>query len=338
MRRIQLRTTTKQHCFVKRRETKLIAGRCAHRECLTRCITNLSSSQIAYSQSPRQGRVDPTTASSASQVSSMKTCASCKKPSDNLSTCGHCNIILYCNKECQRVDWRIHKIICKIFAQSPRPTASESGTPRRVILFHPDKDKPEIIWLSEEPGWAVKLSCSVQDRKTQDLTQWDAVALDLVCVPRVPSANHHTAVITRDRFSSDGSHHKKSFAKSMKQVQLSMVAPVAFKGPTIVAHREGEDMWADLLNEGGPNLLDVTPEDLGNTLRYLATHDGKCDSVNPEAADLLRTQAAFNLSPELSKIVCPMSAQLGIGQDDIIKSQSFLKQMLYDIVRGLGKI
>lgn len=47
-------------------------------------------------------------------LSSMnrKICATCKKePADN--KCGVCGVVYYCDRECQKNDWKVHKTMCK---------------------------------------------------------------------------------------------------------------------------------------------------------------------------------------------------------------------------------
>ncbi len=41
-------------------------------------------------------------------------CAACKKtrPDVNLKHCAKCSVTLYCSRECQKNDWKVHKKIC----------------------------------------------------------------------------------------------------------------------------------------------------------------------------------------------------------------------------------
>ena len=42
-----------------------------------------------------------------------KTCKSCEnKNKKQLKRCSKCEVVYYCNKECQRKDWKEHKIEC----------------------------------------------------------------------------------------------------------------------------------------------------------------------------------------------------------------------------------
>ena len=43
----------------------------------------------------------------------MTHCFTCKKKFFELKKCGNCLSILYCSKECQRNDWKRHKLECK---------------------------------------------------------------------------------------------------------------------------------------------------------------------------------------------------------------------------------
>ena len=52
-------------------------------------------------------------------LSSMKRkiCETCKKEPVN-SKCGICGVVYYCNRECQKNDWKVHKPICKTLRSS----------------------------------------------------------------------------------------------------------------------------------------------------------------------------------------------------------------------------
>ncbi|KAL4904067.1 hypothetical protein BDW74DRAFT_179158 [Aspergillus multicolor] len=57
--------------------------------------------------------------------------------------CSRCHSASYCSKTCQRVDYPVHKILCRdVAAQSPRPAEHIRG-----IYFPVDGRKPEVIWV-----------------------------------------------------------------------------------------------------------------------------------------------------------------------------------------------
>ena len=41
-------------------------------------------------------------------------CAACEKKSNSLLKCSQCGTLSYCDKQCQKLDWKIHKIECFI--------------------------------------------------------------------------------------------------------------------------------------------------------------------------------------------------------------------------------
>ena len=41
----------------------------------------------------------------------MASCETCKKPAS--SQCARCNSVHYCSKECQKSDWKRHKLYCE---------------------------------------------------------------------------------------------------------------------------------------------------------------------------------------------------------------------------------
>ena len=40
-------------------------------------------------------------------------CHSCHKPADKLKKCSQCHRVSYCSQDCQRTDWKQHKLLCK---------------------------------------------------------------------------------------------------------------------------------------------------------------------------------------------------------------------------------
>lgn len=63
--------------------------------CSTKCRNKFEVSRLAYS------------------VKCGKRCKFCKKETIILSKCSDCKCAKYCSKECQKLDWKIHKILCK---------------------------------------------------------------------------------------------------------------------------------------------------------------------------------------------------------------------------------
>lgn len=55
------------------------------------------------------------------------TCARCK--SDASSRCSKCHSEWYCSRKCQVEDWPTHKQICKVLAQTPKPTVPQAAKP-----------------------------------------------------------------------------------------------------------------------------------------------------------------------------------------------------------------
>jgi hypothetical protein len=72
-----------------------------------------------------------------------RSCTVCRKDS-GISCCGRCKSTSYCSKECQKSDWRMHKLLCDSFSKflvSSRPTPDHI----RAVLFDPDEAKPKLL-------------------------------------------------------------------------------------------------------------------------------------------------------------------------------------------------
>lgn len=73
------------------------------------------------------------------------TCTICN--GSNAKVCSSCHSISYCSPECQKLDWTLHKTICKTFTTlDSRPSPSH----RLAILFPVDSKYPQLIWIECE--------------------------------------------------------------------------------------------------------------------------------------------------------------------------------------------
>ncbi|KAF2159590.1 hypothetical protein M409DRAFT_29910 [Zasmidium cellare ATCC 36951] len=74
-------------------------------------------------------------------------CGHCSKPAT--LQCAGCRNIKYCNTHCQKQDWRMHKSLCKTFADF---TTSPGRGFRRVIVLPRDSNEPRFAWMETWVG------------------------------------------------------------------------------------------------------------------------------------------------------------------------------------------
>lgn len=88
------------------------------------------------------------TLSNNDQMASLvNNCSVCAKPG---KACSVCKNSFYCSRECQKADWKTHRMLCgtfKDFADTYRPTPDH----KRSICFPEDGDGPKFIWLETYP-------------------------------------------------------------------------------------------------------------------------------------------------------------------------------------------
>ncbi|KAH0023672.1 hypothetical protein KCU78_g5354, partial [Aureobasidium melanogenum] len=68
-------------------------------------------------------------------------CAVCSKPGER---CSSCENIYYCGAECQKADWKVHKLLCRTFKDARDAPGPEMV---RVIEFPVDDTKPKFRWM-----------------------------------------------------------------------------------------------------------------------------------------------------------------------------------------------
>lgn len=71
-------------------------------------------------------------------------CAVCLNVPRSLLICTRCRSIYYCSQKCVEADNAIHNILCKEFAETPRPQHIRTKDFRRIFFFDPIRDRPEI--------------------------------------------------------------------------------------------------------------------------------------------------------------------------------------------------
>ena len=56
-------------------------------------------------------------------------CAGCRqiRPTKYLRRCARCRLVAYCSKDCQRSDWRVHKVMCKRFRKVRKAKAADES-------------------------------------------------------------------------------------------------------------------------------------------------------------------------------------------------------------------
>jgi hypothetical protein len=77
-------------------------------------------------------------------------CLLCNK--EGSLRCAGCKEARYCSNDCQKVDWRTHKLLCKsaaVFTADKRP----SPLHRRSIIFPEKESRPRFIWLKFFETW-----------------------------------------------------------------------------------------------------------------------------------------------------------------------------------------
>lgn len=76
------------------------------------------------------------------------TCLMCGK--SEAKACNTCKSVSYCTKACQKIDWPVHKVLCKQFTQVPaRP---ENTSSQLAILLPADDPTPQLVWVPYSRG------------------------------------------------------------------------------------------------------------------------------------------------------------------------------------------
>ncbi|KAJ8058952.1 hypothetical protein OCU04_011936 [Sclerotinia nivalis] len=78
------------------------------------------------------------------RITGPSTCSVCYDFASTKLLCGSCKSIAYCSPKCQKLDWSLHKTLCKEFASlSPRPSKCH----KLAFYFPVDFKYPKLEWL-----------------------------------------------------------------------------------------------------------------------------------------------------------------------------------------------
>ncbi|KAJ7617871.1 hypothetical protein FB45DRAFT_932859 [Roridomyces roridus] len=176
----------------------------------------------------------------------------CGKPAPN--RCSGCKSVSYCSQECQKRDWKTHKIQCRTSTASPTPTPSTSTSPSGATLRRGSTRELQEI-----------LRVGAQSSIYQDSSDWGlepflisgANGEDYYRMQDADGSKNFWGMSStaRDRWDAKAQvHNRKS-----KRFWMSYLSPISVSRDWIdavldaVLHVrlptiEGRDMWQDQVN------------------------------------------------------------------------------------------
>lgn len=79
----------------------------------------------------------------------IRRCQYCFKSDEKLSKCSSCNVVHYCSKECQRRDWKTHKVYCNSCKEGSKEDKKKHRELYNTILEYYALHKDDSIVFSE---------------------------------------------------------------------------------------------------------------------------------------------------------------------------------------------
>lgn len=68
-------------------------------------------------------------------MSYLNICSTCSAPGKSLLKCGQCRSVFYCNTNCQKAHWKVHKKTCYPAAKSRNDVSTERGARKAASLI-----------------------------------------------------------------------------------------------------------------------------------------------------------------------------------------------------------
>ena len=71
--------------------------------------------------------------------SAKKECGLCQKTGDGLNACARCNVVYYCDRECQKLHWKLHKPNCASATAAPDAAAAPKAIAKPATTAAQDR-------------------------------------------------------------------------------------------------------------------------------------------------------------------------------------------------------
>ena len=213
------------------------------------------------------------------------TCTICH--SSTAKPCGRCHSARYCSLECQQTDWPSHSLLCSQYS-------THTGRPdpfyKRAILFPPNENKPQFIWVEcktivsdEDPDFPYEFESSqVEDHLGGKVGQYYAVAEKRLIQRNVLRDRDYAntlQVVWRETFGIDGSQLNKSVVRATRDA-----AVMSWAGPIIALRMKGSGLAPS-------HYMDIDMQDYRNVVDYLITYANesvKDEELGPDRNRKLR--------------------------------------------------
>jgi hypothetical protein len=101
----------------------------------------------------------------------LLTCAQCGKVADKW--CGKCKHVKYCNIECQRANWKFHKLVCKPLKSIETEnfiSLPAFGYFISTICYHTDLKRNEIIFCHAYKDSDIYYICATVQEKPSNIS------------------------------------------------------------------------------------------------------------------------------------------------------------------------
>lgn len=176
--------------------------------------------------------------------------------------CSSCKSSRYCGPKCQKVDWPIHKLLCKeITALSPRPSEDHY----LGILFPVDSKTPQLLWVEcktiQLAGDDNKFHLpQVETHLGNDKPSPERMIITYNAY-RSLEIDHTIIVHVRDNFGSDGSRPNLCVNETREGK-----GSFEWRGPLVALHQIGD------ADDPYTFYKDVTLEDLRIVVDWFKTY------------------------------------------------------------------
>lgn len=103
--------------------------------------------------------------------STIRRCQYCFKTDEKLSKCSRCKVVHYCSKECQKQDWKIHKVYCNSCKEGSKEDKRKHRELYNTILEYYTLHKDDSIVFSDNISQYWMVSDDYENEEKYTLTE-----------------------------------------------------------------------------------------------------------------------------------------------------------------------
>lgn len=165
--------------------------------------------------------------------------------------CSRCKSSHYCSKECQKIDWPNHKILCNAFSTlPPRPSSVDSNALNDALALHfsQDAQQPTLVWVKQKGGSPIEDATKYLGRDSPAISMLRCKSNRFrgrqQLTDGTPGSRYSIILVYRDDFFTLGFKPNQALVTSARASGLHLNR--AFRGNLVAIKQRADEDYVDI--------------------------------------------------------------------------------------------